>query len=188
MCLASCVLPPSVLRHQSVQVRAHDIVCLHSHLSDARLLRPACDFRGGVQEASRCDARALHGGRNAGNPRVRAGLAALAVIRAARARRPLRVAHRERVLRAHREARSGDVHGQVGRADAEPAAGVDGREGRAVDVVAVRSRRKDGCVVCSLLSPVLPLDPRTLSVSRGSQDDVTGSRISIRLPCLQDAV
>lgn len=36
--------------------------------------------------------------------------------------------------------------------------------------------------------PVLPLDSHTSSVSRGSQDDVARSRISIRLPCLQDAL
>jgi hypothetical protein len=36
--------------------------------------------------------------------------------------------------------------------------------------------------------PVLSLDSRTWSVSRGSQDDVARCRISIRFPCLQDAV
>ena len=118
--------PPDLMTPPPFQVRTDHIVRIHRQLSDARLLRPTRDLCGGVQEAPRRDARALHGWRDAGRPGVGTGPASLAVVRAARARGPLRVAHRERVLRAHRDARGRDMRGQVGRADAEPAAGVDG--------------------------------------------------------------
>ena len=65
--------PHSIRRRQPVQVRPHHLLRLHRQLPDARLLRPARDLRGRVQEAPRRDPRALHARCRARCPRVRAG-------------------------------------------------------------------------------------------------------------------